>query len=154
MARLNVSFRDYSDEYGNMAVTLADIDGVTRLWTTIDGEADGLVGHLEAHSLGTVKSARVAQDTQAENDTRPADPFAQREIGFRVYIRDNTTQELGYFTIPCADLDIGSVVAGKDELDLSASPTAGLVTYLETNVLSRDGNAITVERIVTVGRNN
>ncbi len=152
--RVNVRLRDYSDEYTSLGLNIADIDGVTRLWTDADADADALVSHIEAHSIGTVVIAGVSQDTQAENDARPADPFAQRELGLRFYVRDTVNQELAYFTIGTADLNIGSVVAGKDELDLTAAPTAAFVTFLEGNMLSRDGNAVTVERAVIVGRNS
>ena len=152
--RLTVKLRDYSDEYTLTGINVADIDGIVRLWTTSTGEADDLVTHLEAHSLGTVATVQATQATQAENDVRPADPFDQREYGFRFYLRDSVNNELGYFTIGTADLDIGSVVAGQDNLDLSAAPTAAFVTWLEANALSRDGNAVVVERAIVVGRNS
>jgi len=154
MAKISLKIRDYSDEYTVMGINVADIDGVTRTWVTVDGEANDLNGHVAAHSLGTIATEKVTQDSAAESDTRPTDPFAQREYGFRFYLRDDVNSEVGYFTIGTADLDIGSVVAGSDELDLTASPTAAFVTWLEANALSRDGNAVTVERAVIVGRNS
>jgi len=152
--KVNIRIRDASDEYTFSSFQIADIDGVTRTWVEADGDADTLVGHIQAHTIGTVASAGVSQATQADDETRPSDNFAQRELGLRFYLRDQTTQELGYFTLGTADLDIGSVVAGKDELDLSASPTAAFVTWLEANVLSRDGNAVVVEKAMIVGRNS
>ena len=94
------------------------------------------------------------QETEPEDDQRPASAYADRELGFRFYLRDDVNSRLNSFTIPCADKAIGSVVAGKDELDLTAEPTASFVTFLEANVLSRDGNAVTVERAIVVGRNS
>lgn len=153
MSRVGFKVRDYSDEYGQMSVELADLTAL-QTWDLIDGLADALATHIGAHSSGTVVEVNFSQPTQAANDVRPAEPYAQRELGFRFYIRDEVNQELGYFTIPCADLDIGSVVAGDDELDLTVAPTAAFVTWLEANALSRDGNAITVERALVVGRNS
>ena len=75
-------------------------------------------------------------------------------MGFRVYLRDNATSKLSYFTIPCADKGIASVQAGTDQLDLTVEPTASFVTWLEANAKSPAGNAVTVERIIEVGRNN
>lgn len=154
MARVTIKIRDYSDEYSLLGVNLADLDGIARVWTGLETEASDLVGHIEDHSIGTVATVQATQATQAEDDTRPAAPFAQRELGLRFYLRDQVNQEIGYFTIPAADLNIGSVVAGKDELDLTAAPTAAFVAWLEAEALSRDGNAVTVERAVIVGRNS
>lgn len=153
MAKINLRIRDYSDEYSGMGVNAADL-GTIETWDLADGTADDLITHVEAHTIGTVVSVYWQQETQAANDARPASAFAQRELGFRFYVRDSVTEELGFFTIPCADLAIGSVVAGDDELNLAAAPTAAFVTFIEASLLSRDGNAVTVERALVVGRNS
>lgn len=152
--KANVQLRDYSDEYTSLGINMADIDAVANTWDVVDGAVDTLVGHIEAHSLGTVVAAKVNQATQAENDARPASAFAQRELGIRFYLRDAVNQKLSFFTIGTADMAIGSIVAGQDELDLSAAPTDTFVTWLEANAQSPDGNAVTVERAVVVGRNS
>lgn len=153
MAKINVRLRDYSDEYTSTGLDVADMAGVTT-WDTLTGKADTLVTHVEAHTIGQVVDVYGQQDTQAENDARPASAFAQREMGFRFYLRDSVNQKLSYFTIGTADLAIGSVQAGSDLLDLTAAPTAAFVTWIEANVLSQDGNAVTVERAKVVGRNS
>lgn len=153
MAQIRVQLRDASDEYSSTGINVADMDAVAG-WETIDGLADAFVTHVQAHALGTVVQAYEQQDTQVRNDVRPADPFAQRELGFRFYLRDQANQKLGYFTIGTADLDIGSYTMGSDTLDLSAEPTASFVTWLEANVLSQDGNAVVVEYAKVVGRNS
>lgn len=153
MARLNGKIRDYSDEYGQFGIATPDIVGVDT-WSVLDTRADDFATHVDAHSLGTIVDMSAKQNTQASNDVRPASPFAQRELGFRFYLRDTVNQKLGSFTIPAADMAIGSVVAGQDELDLSAAPTAALVAWIEANAESIDGNAVTVERALVVGRNS
>lgn len=149
-----IRIRDASDEYTFASFNIDDIDGVVRTWVEADGDADTLVTHIQAHTIGTVASAYVSQATQADDETRPANNFAQRELGLRFFLRDSVNQELGYFTLGTADLSIGSVVAGSDDLDLTAAPTAAFVSWIEANVLSRDGNAVTVERAKIVGRNS
>jgi len=153
MGSVSFKIRDYSDEYSFVAANLADLTAL-QTWDLINGLADDLATHVDAHSVGTIVDVKYAQETQASNDVRPASTWAQRELGFRFYIRDEVTQEIGYFTIPAADLTIGSVVAGDDELDLTAAPTAAFVTWIEANMLSRDDNAVTVERALVVGRNS
>jgi hypothetical protein len=153
MARLSFSVRDYSDEISNSAITLADLTALGT-WDAADTLGDAFLTHLDAHSLGTVKNMYWVQATNPENDVRPASAFAQRELGFRVFLTDDVNFQKSYFTIPCADLAIGSVVAGQDELDLTESPTAAMVTWLEANLESADGNTVTVDRIVIVGRSS
>ena len=153
-AKVQVRIKDASDEYTGVGFRHADIDDVTVTFSDVETFAGTLVGHIEAHSLGTVAQVYASQDTQARDETRPSDNFAQRELGYRFYYTDNTTQESGSFTIGTADLDIASYLPGSDALDLTASPTAAMVTFLEANVLSRDGNAITIDRAIVVGRNS
>lgn len=151
MAKILLNLRDYSDEYSGVSVNVADLTGV-QTWGTIDDLANAFRGHIEAHSVGTVVTEKASQETAPANDVRPASSWAQRELGIRFYLRDEVNQELTFFTIPTADLAIGSILAGQDELDITAAPTAAFVTWLEANALSRDMNAVTVERAVVVGR--
>jgi hypothetical protein len=153
MGRLNVQLRDYSDEYTSLGVNVGDLVGLD-VWSLANGLADALAGHVGAHSTGTIVKVYHAQETQERDDSRPADPYAQRELGIRFYLRDDVNSQMSFFTVGCADMTIGSIVAGQDELDLSASPTAAFVSWIETNVLSPDGNAVTVERAVVVGRSS
>jgi hypothetical protein len=153
MAKIAFTIRDYSDELSNSFVRVGDL-ATLDTWSNANTLGDDLATHIEAHTIGTLKSVTYGQETQALDDTRPASAFAQREMGFRVFLTDDVNFQKSYFTIPCADLAIGSVVAGQDELDLTAAPTAALVTWVEANVLSADGNAVTVDRIVIVGRSS
>jgi hypothetical protein len=153
MGTLTFTLRDYSDELTIGAVRVADQAGID-VWSVVDGLGDALNTHVAAHSTGTVTKLEYRQGTQSENDIRPADPWAQREIGFRFYLTDDVNFQKSFFTIGTADLDIGSVVAGQDELDLTAAPTAAFVAWIEANVLSADGNAVTVDRAVIIGRSS
>ena len=152
--KIRFRVRDYSDEYSGSGVLVPDLNTVDSLWADADALADALAAHIQAHSIGTLVSVYAQQDTQAENDARPANAFAQRELAFRFYLRDSVTGDLGQFTVPAADLGIASYTAGTDLLDLSAEPTASFVTWLETNAQSGDGNAVVVEKALVVGRNS
>jgi hypothetical protein len=153
MARIAFTIRDYSDELTSGAVRVDDQESAD-VWSAALALTQALETHVEAHSIGTLKTVLWNQEGAAEDDTRPASPWAQRELGFRVFMTDNTNFQKSYFTIGCADLTIGSVVEGSDELDLTENPTAAMVTWIEANVLSADGNAVTVDRIVIVGRSS
>jgi hypothetical protein len=55
--------------------------------------------------------------------------------------------------IPTADILLWGIPAGSEDVDLSTPAVATLVTELEAHVISDQGNAITVQRGMKVGRN-
>lgn len=101
--------------------------------------------------LGTFNGKVVkAIDTQAAGT--PIDPNAQRESKWRVTYIDNVDSiGDGSFEIGMPDLSL--LVPGTGNMDVSGGAGAALVTALETNLVSRLDNPITVGSIVHVGRN-
>lgn len=152
MAKILLQLKDFSDEKSGVSINIADLADIGT-WDAQEAKADAFATHVAAHSRGTIVVHAVKQDTQASDNTRPADPLAQREAGIRFYLRDNVTDELSYFTIGTGDWAVASNTPGNDLLDLSVEPTAAFVTWLEANAVSDRGNPVTVERALTVGRN-
>lgn len=77
---------------------------------------------------------------------------AQREAKWRVTYTDDVQPEgNGSFEIGMPDLSL--LVAGTGKMDVSAGAGAALVTAIEAGVVSRLGNAVTVDDIIHVGRN-
>lgn len=153
MGKVNVRVRDYSDEYSTVGVNVADAADIDA-WSVPGGLADAFAAHVQALSIGTVAFAHYKQDTQPSNDVRPASSWAQRELGIRTYIKDTVNEKLGTITIPAADLASVPTIAGTDLIDPGQAPYSTYVTWVEANVLSNDGNPVTVERSIVVGRNS
>lgn len=149
---LTARFRDHSDEYSTMSVLVPDLDGAD-VWTVITGLGNGLESAAEALSLATLVSINYRQGSIAEDDTRPASAFAQRESGLRLFYSDDVDGSKYNVTLAAPDL---SIVAdpGTDDVDLTITEVAALVSWLETNAISPNGNPITVDRAVLVGRNS
>lgn len=103
-------------------------------------------------SLATFNGKKVATvDISASGSA--ATKAAQREIKWRVRYVDNTDPiGDGSFEIGAADTDLLGA-GGSGLMDVSAGAGATLVTELEENLVSRLGNAITVQEIKLVGRN-
>lgn len=101
------------------------------------------IGDLTAKKLNTI-------DEEVGPDA--ASPLAQRENKWRVTYTDNVDANgNGSFEIPMADLT--QLVAGGELLDVSAAtPGETLVNAIEANIVSRLGNAITVQSVRFVGR--
>ena len=152
MGLLTATFRDNSDELSRMTVRVDDQDGAD-VWTVVTGLGSALETILENISIATLVSINYSQGAIAEDDTRPASLLAQRESGLRVFYQDAVNGEKGNITIAAPDLT-ALKTAGTDEADLSVTETAALVSWMESNVLSKAGNAITVTKGVFVGRNN
>lgn len=149
---LTARFRDRSDEYSNFSVLVEDMAG-TDVWTVVTGLASGLESAVEALSLATLVSIYFRQIGNAEDDTRPASVYAHRERGLRFFYSDDVTSDKFNITLPAPD---GTIVdnPGSDLVDLSITEVAALVTWIEANVVSPAGNAVTVDRAVQIGRNN
>lgn len=77
---------------------------------------------------------------------RPADTEVQKEKRFQVKFTDNVTGKKYYFTIPCANLAL--LGAGTENVPLTDTEAAALVTAFQTNGRSELGNAVTVNEIV------
>lgn len=152
MGLLSARFRDFSDEYSTLTVIVDDQDGAD-VWTQVTGWASALEAALEGLSIATLVSIYYRQGAIAEDDTRPANAFAQRETGLRLFYSDDADGSRYNITVPAPDL---TTIAqeGTDDVPLSVTEVAALVSWMESNMLSPNGGAITVDRAVIVGRSN
>ena len=108
-----------------------------------------------AITLCTTAGNGLTQQLGADSDSVPADAFAQRELGLRVFLVDDVNGRKSHFTIPGPDLDALTIFAGTDLVDIAdASVMADLVVSVEAGALSADDNAVTVIRAAIVGRRN
>lgn len=152
-ALVTARFRDYSDEYSTFSVLVPDIDGVGRLWTSVETLAGALETAVEDISLATLVSINFRQIANTEDDQQPTSPFAEREAGLRFFYSDDVNAKKYHITIPAPDYATIDI-PGSDEIPLSQTQVAAMVSWMETEMVSADGNAITVDRVVKVGRNN
>lgn len=152
MGFTTVKIRDYSDEYTTFRVAHDDL--VTgSLWDTPEGWASGLEAALGGAIMGTVVSITFSQAAVSNADTRPASGEAQREKGLRLaYIDDVDSARYG---ITIGTADFGALAQpGTDIVPLDHAEVAPIVSWLEANVKSKNGNDITVESATLVGRNS
>lgn len=153
MARLFVSIRDWSDEYGQMNLRLQEPADLTTVGDFDDTQA-ALLASIGGVSLGNIAKAYSVVREEG-NDSRPASALAQREFGLRVFYEDVVTGDKGNFTVPAVDIAVLTIEGGGDKVTLQdAGPMAALVTDVENLVRSKAGNAITVTGAFIVGRNS
>ena len=144
------TIRDHSDERSTVKFSIADLDETS--WVATTAALAVLRTAMEALTLGSVAARTLVASRDVLNDVRPASPYAQVELGLRLHYQDNVTGKKYFLTIPAPDLSIVAQT-GSDQIDLEEVTVAALVTAIEAVAVSPDGNPITIERGVIVGRN-
>lgn len=141
MARVVYNLADYGGEKSSVGLNLNALANEGTVRSAIDGV-----------TLGVIQKATLVDSEVTISSANAASPFAQVELGLRIHLSDNVNGESGYVTIPCPDL-ASLTLEGDGVVLADAGIMAALVTQIETNVLSRDDNAVTVTRAEIVGRN-
>lgn len=149
-SKVQLLYMDYS--YEESPVTLPGVDFTAGNIVTQFGLIDDFVDAINGVTLGTLvkdtRTAAVAEFTK----TRPASPFAQREMKWLVrYTDDVTPNGDGTFEIPTPDLAL--LDAGGEFMDLTTAGGLALIAAVEAYGRSRLGNAITLVSAEYVGRN-
>lgn len=140
---------DYGAEKSNFGlriptVTAANFDASITNVDSLQAAIDAVL--LQATSRRVVKVEDVPYGGSAASQS------AQRETKWRVIFTDDVDPiGNGSFELPCADLTL--LNPGSGEMNTSAGAGAALVAELELNMVSRLGNAISVSKIIHVGRN-
>ncbi len=134
------NYADFSNEKSAVRFPINDLVNAAALQTDV-----------EAVTNASLQSRTEIADVVSVSSVPAASQWSQVELGLRIHVSDSVNNETGYFTIPSPDLD--ALTLDADEVELAdAGVMAALVTEIETNVLSRDGNAVTVTRAEIVGR--
>lgn len=145
MSKIKMPFVDYTNEKSTASVYVSGAIADLNITAVVDAIDDLVVDGRQAASL-------VVETEKDAGIVGPAtNPLAQRENKWLVRAIDDVNAKRVSFEIPCADLSLLS--SGTDMLDLTGTEAAAFVTAAEANVLSADGNAISIESIQFVGRN-
>ena len=154
MATITLTLKDYSNEQTRTELRLADVTDTAGEATIIAGRLAALKTAIEGVTKGTYVQARFANDPVKYSNVAPNDSDAQRERKIVVFYQDNTTFDVYRSEIGTADVAALTIPAGSDEVTLAdGGVMAALVTELETNYVTKNGNALTVLRAQLVGRN-
>lgn len=152
MDQIGFTIRDVSDEYSTVTFQYDPFTGLETI-TDVENAVEALAIAVGALTLGTIVRAWYRHEVGAFSDERPASPYAHREVGLRFFYHDGLGNK-GNLTIPAPDLANIAVTPGTDLADLTDSEVAALVALIEANVEMVDGEGVTVDRAVVVGRNS
>lgn len=152
MSRLVLTYRDFSREMSSIEMLMAEP-------TAGGADFDAVIAAVAAvtAAVETISTGVLAKESLAINEAKEVgDALAgsKRELGLRVFWADTTAETLGHFTIPSPDPTGGWLLVGTDEVDYAHAAIVALVSAVEANVYSPQGNLINVTKIVEVGRRN
>lgn len=148
MGSYNLTFIDHDSETSTFGLRIPDLNAGNiaaqlALLATLRAAVEAVV-------IGTLRKEETSAITDEIAGVAPADGFAQRETKWLVSGVDSTGIS-ATLEIPTADLD--QLPSGSGTLDLTAGTGLALANALNAVWRSRAGNAVTVSRIIHVGRN-
>lgn len=147
--------RDHSNELSQIQLYFPTIAAGGANFDAVIANITSVFDEIEVVSLCDNSGYGFRDVIVADPSTIPASNLAQRETGLRVFLTDDSNGKKSHFTLPGPDLANLTIPAGGDLVTLAdASIMADLVTAIEADAKSEDGNAVTVTRAVIVGRNN
>lgn len=152
MGKINLSFKDYSDEGSSVSFFTDTINaGNLAAQTTL---MNALVTAIEGLTLGKiVRETLVAIDTDNGN-TPASDVNSQRERKWLLRMADSVTGETVTASIPCADLSGGHLVTNSDLADMSNADWVALKSAIDGNYNNPEtGNSLVLLSAKKVGRN-
>ncbi len=126
-----------------IALTAANFDAQVANFLTLRTAVQGvtLIAFLGAEYPGV-------QDVR---ENSPAGvPAAQRELKWRVRLLDTVTQELSGFEVGGADTSL--LLLNSDLMDLTAGAGLTFANTIESEIVSRNDNSVSVEEVRLVGR--
>jgi len=148
MGSYSLTFVDHDSETSTFGLRIPDLNAgnITAQLALLAT----LRTSIEAVSIGTLRKEETSAIVDDIAGVIPANGFAQRETKWLVSGTDSAGLSCT-LEIPCADLDL--LAGGTGTLDISAGPGLALADALNAVWRSRAGNAVTVSRIIHVGRN-
>lgn len=153
MSLATIKYLDYSDEVSTVSFNVATPSGASYDWAALAASVDAVGDAIDDICLCTRSKEQVNVNLQDGSLARPSDTAAQREVGLRIFYVDDTTQKKYHVTIPGPDTSL-MASPGFDIVDWSGTEMAALETAFEANVLSPDGNAVSILTGKIVGRRN
>lgn len=149
-SQVSFTVRDHSDEYSSVQFNIEDIDETS--WVATLASIATIQAALAALTTGNIARKALTAFNDPVDDTTPANPYAQRETGLRLFYQDTVTSRKYHITIPAPDLTLVAS-PGTDQVDLSGVAVVNaIVSALEPVMLSPEGNPVNFYRGVIVGR--
>jgi len=149
MARTNVTFVDHDGEASTVGVNVPNLTAGN--FAAQETLRNAFVAAVEGVSIASRQKTQAVAVEEKIAVSFAANPFAQRETKWLVRAVETTSGNAVTFEIPGADLDL--LESNGKRLDPGSAEYAALKSAVEDYVRSNDGDTITVQSVVHVGRN-
>jgi len=153
MSLATIQYLDYSGEKSSVSFNVDTPSGAAYDFAQLIADVDTVGDAIDAVCLCTRGPDSLKVELQAGSITLPSDEDAQREAGLRIFYHDTTNNKKYHVTIPGPDKSLMAVQA-TDIVDWAGTEMAALEAAFEANVLSPDGNAVSIDKGTLVGRRN
>lgn len=140
---------DYSNERTSSKIYVGTIDAAS--FTAQAAFANAWRAAVAGVSLCNEVSLTASLELHTANGVAPSNVLAQREFIIRVFYKDDVNGRAGSFTVPGPDLSLLTITG--DEVSLTTGTEMIALVSATNDMVSRDGNGITVTRAVVNGRN-
>jgi hypothetical protein len=152
VGRATVTFIDHDGERSSVSVrgtalTSVNYDAQEALWDTLRAAIGALTdgANVAVHTFGNFEKLQISNSSSE---------WCQRENKWLVQYHDQVTLDRYTIEIPCADLENHLDANDPVHADIGdAAQVDAFITAFEAYVLSKAGNAVTVDEITAVGRN-
>jgi len=148
-SQIGFTIIDHSNQYSKVDFNIPDID--ETVWVATNTKITALQAAVAALTTGNIAYKTLVAFRDEVDDTNPANPYAQRELGMRLYMKDTVTGKKFHATIPAPDLIVTGAV-GTDDVDMTLSLVSPVIAAIEALVVSPEGNPVTIYRAKNIGR--
>ena len=155
MTYLTFTRKDASDEKAVSSIRVVDILADGTNYPTITGAQSTIQTAIDGVTNGIANQQRIVASDVRLTNVVPSDD-SRRETKWLCSYEDDTTFEIFNVTLPCSDWTNANRAGTTDFWDLT-NETAQMTAMrlaLENNMLSPNGNSITLLSVEDVGRNN
>lgn len=149
---MTLTIADASKESQSFSIYIPEIDEVN--YVAASAQLDAYKTAVADLSLGTINIDERQMSRAVENPlTYPTDPYAQRELKWRIVYSDDVTGSEYTFLIPAPDLT-DNLDGASDLALLTSTDWAAFKSAFEAVALSPAGNAASLVSASLVGRNS
>jgi len=151
--KVNLTYSDYGGEKSTFAFSIQQLNSA-NLDNTLIAIAN-LQSAIALVTDGLEVKRTVMTAVSGSGQGSSTNPTAQRELKWLITYKDNVNSKEYQHELPCPTLNANTLSGNPDnDANLSYVDWITFKTNYEAVVKSPDGNAVTLQRVRLVGRNN
>lgn len=147
------AYLDHSAETTHCQLHFDPVQGAASndgIWNAVTGKVFLMKDALDTITRLSPAGVTASLQLEANAASLPADALAQREIAIRWSYRDLTTGKMYRFDTP-GPVD-AIVPTGTDDVNMASVAVLAFKAVFDANVISEDGNSVSLESGRLVGR--